>query len=129
MPSKARCGSGVIRTVVVDDSPTVLESIRRLLSVHPEIVVVGTASDGLEAVNLVEVVAPDLIIMDIQMPRLDGIQASRLIRERVPQLPILLVTSHGDELRNAALGISGCAVASKAALPAVLQSWLADLCP
>lgn len=82
----------MIRTVVAEDSPTVLELLVEVLRGDPEIAVVGVAANGAEAVDRVLELAPDLVVMDINMPRLDGLEATREIMVRAPT-PILIVSS------------------------------------
>ena len=82
----------MIRVVVADDSPTARALIVGLLAAEADMRVVGEASSGTEAVDLAERLLPDLITMDVQMPELDGIEATRLIMTRSPR-PILIVSS------------------------------------
>lgn len=84
----------MIRVLVVEDSATVRALLVQILNDDPEIRVVGEARDGHEAVLLTESLRPDLITMDVQMPRLDGLEATREIMIRAPT-PIVLVTSSG----------------------------------
>jgi two-component system chemotaxis response regulator CheB len=85
----------MIRVLVVDDSPTARLLITKLLSSDPGIEVVGTANDGLEAVTRALELRPNLITMDIRMPRLDGLEATRRIMEQVPT-PIVVVSASVD---------------------------------
>ena len=82
----------MIRVVVADDSPTARALIVEILSAESDISVVGEARTGTEAVDLSERLLPDLVTMDVQMPQLDGIEATRLIMTRSPR-PILIVSS------------------------------------
>jgi two-component system, NarL family, nitrate/nitrite response regulator NarL len=91
-----------IRTLVVDDSPIAVGAIRVLLEKRKEIQVVGIAGDGEEGVARAGDLQPDLILMDLQMPKLDGLSATRLIRERVAHVRIIVVTfMHGEEMLRA----------------------------
>lgn len=91
-----------VRTLVVDDSPTSVGAIRVLLEKQQDIEFVGFARDGEEGVALAEGLKPDLILMDLQMPKLDGLSATRLIRRSLPDVRIIVVTFiHGEEIKRA----------------------------
>lgn len=84
-----------IRVLVTDDSPLVRDLIKTMIESDPELEVVGEAADGLEAVEKVRLLQPDIVTMDIEMPVLDGLQAiERIMCENA--VPILVVTSRGD---------------------------------
>lgn len=82
----------MIRVLVVDDSTTAREAISAILSSAPEIQVVGKATDGSEAVELTAALKPDVITMDINMPRMNGYQATQQIMAMTPT-PIVVVTT------------------------------------
>jgi DNA-binding NarL/FixJ family response regulator len=86
----------VTRVLVVDDSRTFAESVDRLLAEDPRIEVVGIAEDGDEAIGLAERLQPDLVLMDIEMPRLDGVAATRAIRERCPDARVVILTGRQE---------------------------------
>jgi DNA-binding NarL/FixJ family response regulator len=86
-----------MRVLLVDDHPLFLDGLKNLLTNHG-VEVVGTACDGLEAMEKVRDLNPELILMDIQMPRLDGLAATRLIKAEQPHLKIVMLTiSESDE--------------------------------
>lgn len=93
-----------IRVVLVDDQEMIRTGLRMMLESRPEITVVGEAGDGEEALALLESVAADVVLMDIRMPRLDGVAATRRIREQadVPQV-LVLTTFDLDEYAYDAL--------------------------
>lgn len=89
--------SKAIRTLLVDDQVLYREAMRGLIERWPEYEVVGEASDGQEAVDLALYHEPDLILMDVRMPKMDGIAASRAILARQPDMPIVLLTVESDK--------------------------------
>ncbi len=93
--------SSSIRTLVVDDSPIASGAIRLLLKNRLSLEIVGYAENGEEGVARAEDLQPDLILMDLQMPRLDGMSAIRLIRGFMEDVRIIVITFiHGDEVRK-----------------------------
>jgi DNA-binding NarL/FixJ family response regulator len=87
----------MIRIVVSDDQEIVCQGLTTILNNDPLIQVVGTANDGLEAIRLVEELQPDLVLMDLKMPGLNGIQATQRIRQRFPQVRVLVLTTYDDD--------------------------------
>ena len=86
-----------IRVLIVDDHIIVRSGLRLLLEAQPDIDVVGEASDGREALNLVEKHLPDVVLMDITMPGMDGLEATRLIKASWPQINVLALTMHRSD--------------------------------
>ncbi len=80
------------RVLLVDDQPLFRGAIAALLDAEPGIDVVGEAKDGLDAVEQAHELQPDLIIMDVEMPRVGGVEATRLIREQLPAIKIVMLT-------------------------------------
>jgi DNA-binding NarL/FixJ family response regulator len=87
------------RILVAEDDESFLEAIALLLEQDDRFVVAGRARDGREAVALAGEVAPDAVVLDIEMPVLDGVEAARRLREAAPQLPIVAVSGHDYEER------------------------------
>lgn len=85
------------RVVVADDQSVVREGIVMLLGLLPGIEVVGAARDGVEAVALVGEHAPDVVLMDLRMPRCDGVEATRRIREQYPSTQVVVLTTFSDD--------------------------------
>jgi DNA-binding NarL/FixJ family response regulator len=89
--------SGPLRVLIAEDHAIVREGIRRLLASEPDITVVGEAADGEAAVELTENLHPDVVCMDISMPRLSGVDATRRIKSRMPEVGVVVLTMHEDE--------------------------------
>jgi DNA-binding NarL/FixJ family response regulator len=88
---------GAIRVVVVDDHPVVRRGLRALLDSLPDVEVVGEAADGEAAVREVQLTAPDVVLMDVQMPGTDGIEATRRVRTAMPDAAVLMLTMYDDD--------------------------------
>ena len=86
-----------MKVVICDDQAIVREGLEMLLKLEPDIQVVGTAEDGSAAVELVAKEAADLVLMDLKMPVVNGIEATRQIRSRNPEVKILVLTTYDDD--------------------------------
>jgi len=107
-----------IRILVVDDHPIVRQGLKTLLEGHSDWQVVGEASDGAEAIEKAKDLTPDVMVLDVTMPRMNGLEACRLLRRLSPDLEILFVTQHDSpQMMREALeaGARGYVVKSNAA--------------
>lgn len=96
------------RVVLADDHPLLIGGLKRILAERKDIEVVGQARDGIELLDLLKKVTPDLVILDISMPRLRGLEAIPAIRSARPDLSILILTMHKEFLHQAmAAGAKG----------------------
>jgi DNA-binding NarL/FixJ family response regulator len=86
-----------MRVMIADDHGIVRSGLRLLLEREPDIDVVGEASDGVEARGMAISERPDLAILDVKMPKLTGLQATREIREQAPEVAVLILSMHDDE--------------------------------
>ena len=99
-----------IRVLAVDDQRVVREGLAMLLGLLPDVEVVGTAADGEEVLAMAAELRPDVILMDLRMPRVDGVEATRRLRERDPEVKVVVLTTYADDrsvldaLRAGALG-------------------------
>lgn len=96
--------------MIADDHPIFLLGLRNTLARYPEIDIIATASDGREALDILEARTPDLLILDIIMPVMDGVETAREVRERYPDVKILALSSDSSEQRLTQLvgiGING----------------------
>lgn len=86
-----------ITIVLADDHPIVRQGLRTLLEGQPEYLVVGEADDGLKALDLVEELKPDVLIVDVMMPGLNGLEVTKRVRQRVPQTQVIVLSMHSNE--------------------------------
>ena len=99
-----------IRILIVDDQRLMREGLRILLEMEPDLMVVGEAGDGQAAVDCFAALEPDVVLMDVRMPVVDGVEATRLLRERWPAARVIILTTFDDDaylfegLRAGALG-------------------------
>ena len=86
-----------MRVIVCDDQATVRDGLVMLLKLEPDIDIVGTAEDGAEAVEMVADEKPDLVLMDLKMPIMNGVEATRQIMMKYPQVKVLVLTTYADD--------------------------------
>ena len=87
----------MIKVLLVDDQTLVRQGIRLLLEIEPDIQVVGQAANGREAIQQVETLRPDVVLMDVRMPDMDGIEATRSLSERFPETGVIILTTFDDD--------------------------------
>jgi len=90
-------GPAPIRVLIADDQRVVREGLSMLVGLIDDVEVVGAACDGAEAVRLAHAYRPDVVLMDLRMPDLDGIAATGLLRERLPAARVLVLTTYADQ--------------------------------
>jgi DNA-binding NarL/FixJ family response regulator len=86
-----------IRVLVVDDQQLMRDGLASLLDIQPGIEIVGTAANGQEAVQQAQRLSPDIILMDVRMPVMDGITATRQVRQQLPSCQVLMLTTFDDD--------------------------------
>jgi NarL family two-component system response regulator LiaR len=87
----------MVRIVLCDDQFVVIEGLRKILGIDPEIEVVGSASDGAELIKLLSSLHPDLALIDLKMPVMNGILATRFIRKNYPDIHVLVLSTYDDD--------------------------------
>lgn len=87
-----------IRVLVADDHPLIRSGLARLVSAEADLELVGTAADGVRAVEVAERERPDVVLLDLSMPMLDGVTAAEEIREKSPQARVLVLSSYAQEV-------------------------------
>jgi len=88
---------GKYRIVIAEDQTIVREALRSLLSLNPDVEVVGEAGDGRDTIRLTENLKPHLVLMDLSMPKTDGLNALKEVKRRFPRTKVLVLTVHKDE--------------------------------
>ena len=115
------------RVLIADDNVHAREGLRTLLATWREIAVVGEATNGQEAVRLVAECRPDAVLMDVQMPVLDGVQATQLIKQRWPTVIVIVLTMYVMEQRAAMAAGADAFLIKGSALDRVLAALGVDV--
>ena len=114
-----------VSILIVDDHPLVRDGLRRLLEAQPDFTVAGEAANGREGVDQSELLHPDVVLMDVSMPEMDGIEATRLICRRFPEMKVLILSIYDSRdnciraLRSGACGYLLKESASEEIVPAI----------
>jgi two-component system response regulator DegU len=90
-----------IRILLIDDHSVVRIGLGQMLELEEDLKVVGEASNAEEALKIVDIVSPDIILMDIKMPGMDGVRLTKEIKQSFPSIKIIMLTLHGDYLAEA----------------------------
>jgi DNA-binding NarL/FixJ family response regulator len=87
----------MIRILICDDQDLVCEGLRAILSTDPDLEVVGVAQDGAQALKLVPETSPEIVLMDLKMPVMNGIQATRYFQQQYPEIKVLVLTTYAED--------------------------------
>lgn len=118
-----------IRTLLVDDHAVLRDGIRALLGVHDDIEIVGEASEGKEAIEKTKELSPDVVVMDISMAGMDGLEATRRITKKHPGVKVLVLTQHDNrEYIISAIKAGAAGYVPKRALGADLVTAIRTVC-
>ena len=115
-----------IQVLIADDQPRARQSLKALLSTLPQIEQVREAVNGCDGIHLMEEQQPDLVLFDVRMPEMDGLEATRLVKARWPQIKIIVLSLYGDYASDA-LAAGADAFFSKGADPQRLLETLMTL--
>ncbi|MDQ3646534.1 MAG: response regulator [Actinomycetota bacterium] len=99
-----------LRVLIVDDTPDVRSFLRISMTHEPGLEIVGEAEDGREAIAMVRETRPDVVVMDLMMPVMDGVEATRIITQEHPGVVVIGFTSAGDPGSQAAMAAAGAVV-------------------
>lgn len=97
----------MIRVLLADDEPVVRRGLRARFQLEPDLLVVGEASTGAEALHLAHELVPDVVLMDVEMPDMDGIAAAAALRGMVPYCAVVILSIHDDALTRARARTAG----------------------
>jgi DNA-binding NarL/FixJ family response regulator len=100
-------GGSAVRVLLADDDAAFLESLRPLIEHQPELTVVGTAANGLDAIELADALMPDAVVIDLHMPLVDGVTAVARLRKDHPHLCLIALTGDPDRELHAAVSEAG----------------------
>lgn len=117
------------RTLIVDDDGSFRQRIKELLATEPDIEVVGEAADGQEAIFEARELKPDLVLMDVRMPGLNGVNATRQLKDEMPELKVIILTIFDlQEYREAAIASGASGYVIKKSLLEELVPAIRDVC-
>jgi len=118
-----------VTLLIVDDNPQFRAIMREIVAEGPDFQVVGEAADGVEAMRLAQALRPDLILLDLVMPRVSGLEALRGIKAARPETQVIIVTVHGEDAYRQAAEASGAdAFLLKKTLVTLLLPTIRRLC-
>lgn len=115
-----------LRILITDDQPRARQGMRALLATCPEVEEIREAASGKQALSLIEASQPDVVLMDVRMPEMDGLEATRIVKARWPQVKVILLSMYGEYASDAP-ATGAHAFINKADAPVKLLATLAAL--
>ena|SRR5690349_3238828 len=100
----------MIRVLLVDDQPAIRQGLRMWLGLEDDLIIVGEAADGPAALALAPELQPDVVLLDVQMPGMDGIDTAHALRAVAPACAVVLLTLHGDTITRSRAAAAGVVV-------------------
>ncbi len=91
----------MLTILIVDDQPSVLDALRQCFALEPDIQIVGKARDGASALALAQELHPDIVLTDIKMPNMDGLSATRVLRQIEPKIKVIILSIYDDSSTRA----------------------------
>lgn len=87
----------MIKVLIADNQELIRESLKIVLSAYPDLEVIGAVGDGTEVLDCLSTTKPDVILMDIRMPKMDGVLATKVIKEKFPNIKVIILTTFDDD--------------------------------
>jgi DNA-binding NarL/FixJ family response regulator len=106
---ESKVQESVIKVLVVDDRPSIRQGLQMRFALEPDLLVVGEAGDGETALALTQQLRPDVVVMDVEMPHMDGVQATRQVRTTAPASAVVMLSIHEDPTTRARCHAAGAA--------------------
>lgn len=114
-----------VKILLVDDQTSVREGLKMRLALEPDLIVLGEAGTGLEAIQAAQTLVPDVVVMDVEIPEMDGITAAQRLHELMPHVGVVMLSIHGDaDTRARAKAAGACAFVEKQGADDVLLTFI-----
>ena len=108
----------MIRLLIVDNQPSVRQGLQMMLAAEPDLCVIGEATDGAAALDLATLLRPDIVLLDVDMPRLDGLATASALRSVCPQASVIILSFHDDACARKIAANTGAAAFVAKSMPA-----------
>jgi DNA-binding NarL/FixJ family response regulator len=99
----------MIKILLVDDQPIVRRGLRMRLALEPDILVVGEAASGQQALEAAAALSPDVVVMDVEMPEMDGIESAKILHDRYPEIVVIMLSIHDTVVQRLRAQAAGAA--------------------